>query len=69
MGACAVLGGWEQLGFYGPKLSRYRLCLAHPAALARGFTIIFPVSVLVYPASPLPLYPYSSPSTFYPSGA
>lgn len=40
-------------GFYGPTLSEYRLCLAHPTALARGFTIISPVPVSVSPVSPV----------------
>lgn len=49
--------------------SGYRLCLAHPAAPARGFTIISPVSVLISLASPLLFYPRSLPSIFYLSGA
>lgn len=53
-------------GFYGPELSRYRLCPTHPAALSRGFTIISPVPVSVSPVSPLPLYPHSLSSTFIP---
>lgn len=66
--ALCFAAGTSQV-FMALSSAGYRLCPAHPAALARGFTIISPVPVSVTSASPLLLYPHSFPSTFHPSAA